>query len=82
MSEHLGILEDASLVLGVKRGRERYHHLNPEPLEELNDWLRRFERYWRDRLSPSSPQPGTLRAVEHASRCEELWSILLTVGLL
>jgi DNA-binding transcriptional ArsR family regulator len=51
VSEHLAILEDASLVLAVKRGRERSYHLNPEPLAALDDWLRPFERYWRDRLS-------------------------------
>lgn len=51
VSEHLRILEDASLVLGVKRGRERIYHLNPEPLAELNNWLSPFERYWRDRLT-------------------------------
>ena len=41
----------AGLVHAVKRGRERYYHLNPEPLEELTEWLRPFERYWRQRLS-------------------------------
>jgi DNA-binding transcriptional ArsR family regulator len=54
VSEHLRLLEEASLVVGVKRGRERYFHLNPEPLGELNAWLRPFERYWRDRLSDLS----------------------------
>lgn len=51
VAEHLGNLERASLVRAVKRGRERYYHLNPEPLEELTEWLRPFERYWRARLS-------------------------------
>ncbi len=51
VSEHLHILESASLVVGIKRGRERHYHLNPEPLAELNEWLHPFERYWRDRLS-------------------------------
>ncbi len=51
ISEHLHILEEASLVVGVKRGRERHYHLNPEPLAELTEWLRPFERYWRARLS-------------------------------
>ncbi len=51
VSEHLRILEDASLVRGVKRGRERIYHLNPAPLGELNGWLSPFEQYWRDRLS-------------------------------
>lgn len=51
VSEHLRVLEDAELVVGVRRGRERCYHLNPEPLAELDDWLRPFDRYWRDRLS-------------------------------
>ena len=51
VSEHLRVLEDASLVVAVKRGRERYYHLNPTPLEDVNEWLRPFERYWRRRLS-------------------------------
>lgn len=51
VSEHLAVLGDASLVVGVKRGRERHYHLNPAPLEEVDAWLRPFERYWRDRLS-------------------------------
>jgi DNA-binding transcriptional ArsR family regulator len=51
VAEHLKVLLDASLVVGVARGRERIYHLNPEPLEGLGEWLRPFERYWRDRLS-------------------------------
>jgi DNA-binding transcriptional ArsR family regulator len=51
VSEHLHILEEAGLVVGVKRGRERHYHLNPAPLAELTEWLHPFERYWRDRLS-------------------------------
>lgn len=51
VAEHLSNLEQAGLVHAVKRGRERYYHLNPEPLEELTEWLRPFERYWRQRLS-------------------------------
>jgi DNA-binding transcriptional ArsR family regulator len=51
VAEHLRVLQDASLVVGVQRGRERYYHLNPEPLGELKEWLHPFERYWRARLS-------------------------------
>jgi len=51
ISEHLHILEAASLVVAVKRGRERHYHLNPEPLGEITDWLHPFERYWRARLT-------------------------------
>lgn len=51
VSEHLRVLQDASLVVGVQQGRERLYHLNPAPLDELSTWLRPFERYWRDRLT-------------------------------
>jgi DNA-binding transcriptional ArsR family regulator len=51
VAEHLRVLEDAELVQRVKRGRESHYHLNPEPLGELDAWLRPFERYWRARLS-------------------------------
>jgi DNA-binding transcriptional ArsR family regulator len=51
VAEHLRLLEEAELVRRVKRGRESHYHLNPEPLGELNTWLRPFERYWRARLS-------------------------------
>ncbi|MCC5953941.1 MAG: winged helix-turn-helix transcriptional regulator [Acidimicrobiia bacterium] len=51
VSEHLRVLQDADLVVGVAHGRERHYHLNPEPLGELGDWLRPFERYWRARLA-------------------------------
>ena len=51
VSEHLHVLETASLVVGVKQGRERHYHLNPEPLGEITAWLHPFERYWRARLT-------------------------------
>ena len=51
VAEHLHVLEKASLVVAVKRGRERHYHLNPEALAAVSTWLRPFERYWRDRLS-------------------------------
>jgi DNA-binding transcriptional ArsR family regulator len=51
VAEHLRVLEEADLVQRVKRGRESHYHLNPEPLGELEAWLRPFERYWRARLA-------------------------------
>lgn len=50
VAEHLQLLEAAALVVAVPRGRERYYHLDPEPLGQLKDWLQPFERYWRARL--------------------------------
>lgn len=54
ISEHLQVLRRASLVSEETRGRERHYRLAAEPLAEVGDWLRPFERYWRDRLSTLS----------------------------
>ena len=38
--QHLGVLEGAGLVVGVRKGRERWNHLNALPIQELYDrWI-------------------------------------------
>ena len=45
VSKHLAVLEAANLVTSVRRGREKWHYLNPAPITELADrWLRRYDR--------------------------------------
>lgn len=42
--QHLGVLEEAGLVVSRRRGRTRYNVLNPVPLQRLyHRWIRRFE---------------------------------------
>jgi DNA-binding transcriptional ArsR family regulator len=44
VSKHLKQLEAADLVMGVKRGRERLHFLNPVPIHAVAmRWLTRFD---------------------------------------
>jgi DNA-binding transcriptional ArsR family regulator len=51
VSEHLKVLRDAGLVREDKRGRQRYYHLEAEPLREVWDWLTPYERFWRGKLA-------------------------------
>lgn len=51
VSKHLRILAEAGLVAERKVGRETRYRLEPEPLQELKDWLAYFERYWENKLS-------------------------------
>lgn len=45
VSKHLAILEDANLVVTVRRGREKLHYLNPVPLQDVYErWIGKFER--------------------------------------
>lgn len=38
--QHLRVLEDADLVTVVRRGRERWNHLNPLPIHDIHErWI-------------------------------------------
>jgi len=51
ISEHLQVLRKAKLVREQPRGRERYYHLDPRPLSEVDTWLDAFTKYWNKRLA-------------------------------
>jgi DNA-binding transcriptional ArsR family regulator/uncharacterized protein YndB with AHSA1/START domain len=45
VTKHLDVLEAANLVITEKRGREKLHYLNAEPINELADrWIGRYHR--------------------------------------
>ena len=45
VSKHLAILEEAKLVVVVRKGREKLHYLNPVPINEITErWIGKFER--------------------------------------
>jgi DNA-binding transcriptional ArsR family regulator len=50
VSEHLQVLRKAGLIREEPRGRERYYHLDPRPLSEVETWLDAFTRYWKQRM--------------------------------
>ena len=41
--KHLAVLEQADLVIAVRVGREKRHHLNPVPIEQVaNRWISKY----------------------------------------
>jgi DNA-binding transcriptional ArsR family regulator len=48
--KHLDILSDAGLITREKIGRTVSCTLRAEPMQEANDWLNRYQRFWTDRL--------------------------------
>jgi DNA-binding transcriptional ArsR family regulator len=45
VTKHLAILEDANLIVAVRRGREKFHFLNPVPINEIAErWIGKYER--------------------------------------
>jgi DNA-binding transcriptional ArsR family regulator len=52
--KHLDVLHDAGLISRSKTGRVVTVRIQPEPMREAMDWLRRYERFWSksfDRLA-------------------------------
>lgn len=50
--KHLGVLEAAGLVTSRKMGREKFHYLNPVPIQRAYDrWVEKYARPWTKTLS-------------------------------
>ena len=55
VTKHLVALEEADLIITIKRGREKLHYLNPVPIHAVAmRWLRQFD----------SVKLGALAAIE------------------
>jgi DNA-binding transcriptional ArsR family regulator len=45
VTKHLKLLEEATLVVPIWRGREKLHFLNPMPIHEIAErWIGKYER--------------------------------------
>lgn len=58
VSKHLAVLETAGLVTTERRGREKFHHLDTEPLDAMSDrWLRQYDRARPPTPAAPAPEP-------------------------
>jgi DNA-binding transcriptional ArsR family regulator len=48
--KHLDVLSDAGLVTRAKSGRTVACRLRATPMQEANDWLNRYQRFWTEKL--------------------------------
>ncbi|WP_391202713.1 ArsR/SmtB family transcription factor [Psychrobacillus sp. L4] len=56
VSKHLAILKDAHLVTVRKVGRETRYRLNTIPLEEIQDWVAFYSKFWSTNILRLSQQ--------------------------
>ena len=50
VSKHLQVLERAGLVERSAEGRTTVCRLRAEPLSDVREWVRFYERFWTERL--------------------------------
>ena len=65
VSKHLRVLRDAGFVESTVDAQRRLYRLKPGPLQEVDDWLAPFRRFWSahvdalerhlDRMEESTP---------------------------
>ncbi len=51
ISRHLRLLRRAHLVQEHRQGRNRFYHLNPEPLRAVDRWLEQYRSFWEANLA-------------------------------
>jgi DNA-binding transcriptional ArsR family regulator len=50
VTKHLKLLERAGLIERRRQGREVFISLRGEPLREVAEWVREYERFWNQHL--------------------------------
>ena len=71
VSKHLRVLREAGFVESTVDAQRRLYRLKPEPLQEVDDWLAQFRRFWSahvdalerhlDRMNRPTPMKGKTR---------------------
>jgi DNA-binding transcriptional ArsR family regulator len=60
VSKHLRILRAAGLVESRVAAQRRLYRLRPQPLREIDDWLRPYRALWADSLDRLERQLDTM----------------------
>jgi DNA-binding transcriptional ArsR family regulator len=50
VSRHIKILKECGLVIVRQQGRERYCEVRLDRLNEVADWVEKYQRVWEQRL--------------------------------
>ena len=51
ISKHLRLLRRAHLVEERREGRNRFYHLNAEPLRAVDSWIEQYRSFWSASLT-------------------------------
>ena len=51
VSRHIKILKECGLVVVWRQGRERYCEVRLDKLNEVSDWVEKYQKVWEQRLN-------------------------------
>jgi DNA-binding transcriptional ArsR family regulator len=58
ITKQIRYLEESGMLLIRKQGREKYCYLVLDNLDEVNTWIRQYEKFWNKRLDRLSQYLG------------------------
>jgi DNA-binding transcriptional ArsR family regulator len=64
VSKHLRVLREAGYVESTVDAQRRLYRLKPEPLQELDDWLRPFRKLWAKHLDALEQHLDRMESLE------------------
>jgi len=67
MKKHVGVLEQAGLVITEKVGRVRTCRIGPRRLEEATAWIEKFQQLWEARFDQLDSVIDELKQKEKAN---------------
>ena len=70
MRKHVGVLEQAGLVVTEKVGRVRTCRIGARRLEEVEEWIERYHHLWDARFSELDQVIEELRRKEKSDGCK------------
>ncbi len=50
VSKHLRVLREANFVRVTPDAQRRVYRINPEPFQEVDDWLMTYRKFWSQKL--------------------------------
>lgn len=50
VSRHIRILKECGLIVVSRQGRERYCEVRLDKLDEVADWVKKYQQIWEQRL--------------------------------
>ena len=50
ISKHIKILTECGIIIINQQGRERYCYIQPQKMDEVDNWLKDFRKVWESRF--------------------------------
>ena len=51
VSKHIKVLQECELIKPEQSGREIHYHFNPQKMQEIDNWIAQFRKFWETQFN-------------------------------